>query len=44
MSNDGFLIDINRMWIQNDRNISDGAWLLSSTWSGILVDNDGYPI
>ena len=32
------------MYIKNDRNGNDSAWLESDIWSGnILIGNDGYP-
>ena len=43
-SNDDFLIRIGGMGIKNDRNKSDIAYLHSSSWSGMLVGTDGYPV
>ena len=31
------------MWIYNDRNKSNYAFLSSQDWTDILVGNDGYP-
>ncbi len=42
-SNDDYFIWIYGMFIRNDRNNKDYAWLDSSYWKSILVGTDGYP-
>lgn len=43
-SNDEFLIWVRGgMWIRNDRNQDDWAWLDGNYWQGIKQGSDGYP-
>ena len=40
---DDWFIGTVGIWIKNERNNKDNAFLYSSNWSGILIGADGYP-